>query len=181
MKICTYFVIYESFTAAGSQGTPSIWQLSSDVPAPNPNPENLPPPPIGFTPSVLSDPQIQPQALPLQPAAPGPLQPQTPAVQQTTQRPSWVRAGGNSVPAGAFAGGHDLNDEVLYVGRAEHMNSLTPGKVNLSHETCYIAWGGREHGKSSFEVLVGSAKWIPGTGSVIPHNAIEGKFFIQFY
>lgn len=46
------------------------------------------------------------------------------------------------------------------------------GKVVASHGVCYVAWGGGEHGKTEYEVLVGSASWAPGTGSTIPPNAL---------
>ena len=39
---------------------------------------------------------------------------------------------------------------------------------------CYVAWGGGEHGKNEYEVLVGSASWVPGSGTSIPPHALPG-------
>lgn len=87
----------------------------------------------------------------------------------------WVATSGTEIPEGAFVGGED-NGEPLLVGRAQHEGALLPGKVVASHGVCYVAWGGGEHGKSEYEVLVGSAAWAPGTGSTIPPNALPGKY-----
>lgn len=46
------------------------------------------------------------------------------------------------------------------------------GKVVASHGVCYVAWGGGEHPKTEYEVLVGEGSWIPGTGSTIAPNAV---------
>lgn len=83
----------------------------------------------------------------------------------------WVGANGSDIPAGAFVGGQD-NGEGLIVGRAHHEGALIPGKVVPSHGVCYVAWGGGEHGKGDYEVLVGSATWVQGTGSNIPPTAL---------
>lgn len=87
----------------------------------------------------------------------------------------WVATSGTAIPAGAFIGGED-NGEGLIVGRAQHEGALLPGKVVASHGVCYVAWGGGEHGKPEYEVLVGSGAWVPGTGSEIPPNALPCKF-----
>lgn len=114
-------------------------------------------------------------------------------------RPTWVEASGHTVPNGAFAGGVDKGGITLYVGRAKHRGSLTPGcchwldhnsrfyylillqgKVNLNHGCCYIAWGGSEHKKTSFEILVGKGIWSRCHGGRIPDNALKGDFqFIE--
>lgn len=83
----------------------------------------------------------------------------------------WVPTVGNAIPSGAFVGGED-NGEGLVVGRAHHEGALLPGKVVPSHGVCYVAWGGGEHGKTEYEVLVGSGQWVPGTGTTIPPNAL---------
>lgn len=91
----------------------------------------------------------------------------------------WVAASGSSIPDGAFEGGHD-NGEPLIVGRARHEGALIPGKFVKSHGVCYVAWGGGEHAKEEFEVLVGGGNWVTVTGGDIPPNAIpagEFKFF----
>jgi hypothetical protein len=53
------------------------------------------------------------------------------------------------------------------------------GKVVPTHGVCYVAWGGGEHGKSEYEVLVGSASWVPGTGSDIPPTALPGEILLK--
>jgi hypothetical protein len=88
---------------------------------------------------------------------------------------SWVRTEGGSIPPGAFAAGRDLDGETLYVGRAPHLGSLTPGKVSRSIGGCLLPWGGAEHGKMRYEILVGTANWVQGDTTNIPGNAIEGE------
>lgn len=44
--------------------------------------------------------------------------------------PRWVPTSGSQVPPGAFVGGKCENGETLYIGRAHHNGSLTPGKVS---------------------------------------------------
>lgn len=46
------------------------------------------------------------------------------------------------------------------------------GKVVPSHGVCYVAWGGGEHGKTEYEVLVGNGTWVHGAGTNIPPNAV---------
>lgn len=84
--------------------------------------------------------------------------------------PVWVEASADSIPDDAFVGGQDHGEE-LYVGRARHEGALIPGKFAKSHGVCYVAWGGGEHGKSEFEVLVGGGNWIAVSGADIPPNA----------
>lgn len=61
----------------------------------------------------------------------------------------WIRAE-DQLPMGALIGGFE--NETLYIIRAAHMASLTPGKFVSSQGTAYIPWGGDEHPKSEFEV-----------------------------
>lgn len=42
-----------------------------------------------------------------------------------------------------------------------------------------VAWGGGEHGKTEYEVLVGSGGWVPGNGSNIPPNALPCEFNVK--
>lgn len=62
---------------------------------------------------------------------------------------TWINAE-DQLPRGAFIGGFE--NETLYIVRAEHMSSFTPGKFVPSQGTAYIPWGGEEHPKSTFEV-----------------------------
>ncbi|XP_048510567.1 uncharacterized protein LOC105687542 isoform X4 [Athalia rosae] len=84
----------------------------------------------------------------------------------------WVDAAGGQVPPGALAGGQD-GGEPLFVARAQHQGALIPGKLKPSHNVCYIAWGGQEHGKPEYQVLCGSSgSWIPISGGNVPPNAV---------
>jgi hypothetical protein len=148
---------------------------SSDAPTIPAHPENQPPPPIGFN----TTPQGFPSNVPTLPAfGANQFDPQVPTVVPTdvsSLQYSWIKTTFDVIPSAAFPGGKDLNGETLFVGRAEHEGSLTPGKVSKTHKGCLLAWGGKEHGKVKYEILVGSARWIQGTGQTIPPNAIEGK------
>lgn len=46
------------------------------------------------------------------------------------QRVRWVENGNGSTPPNAIPGGRTSSGETLYIGRAKHQGSLTPGKVN---------------------------------------------------
>jgi hypothetical protein len=85
----------------------------------------------------------------------------------------WVPVSGHEIPDNAFRGGED-NGEVQFVGRAHHEGALIPGKAVKSHGVCYVAWGGGEHSKDSYEVLVGNANWVQTSGDNIPPNALPG-------
>uniref|UniRef100_A0A182Q8Z8 Uncharacterized protein n=1 Tax=Anopheles farauti TaxID=69004 RepID=A0A182Q8Z8_9DIPT len=41
----------------------------------------------------------------------------------------------------------------LYLSRAAHEGSITPGFFNPSTQLCYIPWGGKEHAKKKCEIL----------------------------
>jgi hypothetical protein len=88
---------------------------------------------------------------------------------------SWIKTQGGSIPPDAFPGGIDVDGQTLYVGRAVHLGSLIPGKVNQLHGRCSLTWDGAEHGKTRYEILVGAAKWIRGDVTNIPDNAIKGE------
>lgn len=64
----------------------------------------------------------------------------------------WCDEADGMVPPGAVVGGKD--GEPLYVGRAYHEGALLPGKVKPRDNVCYVAWGGREHPKSEYEVNI---------------------------
>ncbi|CAG9132283.1 unnamed protein product [Plutella xylostella] len=73
---------------------------------------------------------------------------------------------------GAVVGGQDCSGEPLYVARAPHEGAIIPGKLVGSHGCAYIPWGGAEHGKSEYQVLVGGPNnWVPTSGSSIPPGA----------
>ncbi|XP_014256355.1 uncharacterized protein LOC106670473 [Cimex lectularius] len=68
--------------------------------------------------------------------------------------PNWVPATGDQIPMNALQGGVSETGEPLFVGRAQHLDTLTVGKVQPSHKVCYISYGGEEIAKDTFEVLV---------------------------
>ncbi|XP_045780238.1 uncharacterized protein LOC123877483 [Maniola jurtina] len=65
----------------------------------------------------------------------------------------WVPASNGSVPPGAIPGGRTSTGETLYVGRARHQLSVTPGKIHPSHGSCYIGFGGAEVAHKMYDVL----------------------------
>ncbi|CAH2102819.1 unnamed protein product [Euphydryas editha] len=87
----------------------------------------------------------------------------------------WVDMTSGQVPPGAVVGGQDCSGEPLYVARAQHQGALIPGKLVASHGCAYIPWGGQEHGKPQYQVLVGGRNhWVPTSGSNIPPGAFPG-------
>ncbi|XP_014362398.2 protein tonB2 [Papilio machaon] len=65
----------------------------------------------------------------------------------------WVPASNGNVPPGAIPGGKTISGETLYIGRARHQLSITPGKVHPSHNACYIGFGGAEVVHKMYDVL----------------------------
>ncbi|XP_045492266.1 C3 and PZP-like alpha-2-macroglobulin domain-containing protein 8 isoform X2 [Colias croceus] len=87
----------------------------------------------------------------------------------------WVDANSGQVPPGAVVGGQDCSGEPLYVARAQHEGAMLPGKVVSSHGCAYVPWGGQEHGKPQYQVLVGGpGNWVPTSGSNLPPGAFPG-------
>lgn len=77
------------------------------------------------------------------------------------------------LPPDAVEGGMD--GEPMYVVRARHEGELIPGKLVPSHNAAYVAWGGGEHAKSDYEVLVGcQPTWVQISGNQIPPQAVPG-------
>ena len=65
----------------------------------------------------------------------------------------WARVRGGSVPKGCLVGGH-ANADPYYVGRAMIQGEWCCGKVFPPHNCAYFSWGGGEHKKTDYEVLV---------------------------
>lgn len=88
----------------------------------------------------------------------------------------WRSASGGFVPSDAVPGGHDVNGELIYVGRAYDNGDLIPGKIVPSHGVLYVPYGGEEHSHSNYEYLVrptyGSLDWVPAADGVIPSGAV---------
>jgi hypothetical protein len=65
----------------------------------------------------------------------------------------------------------------LFVCRATHENGIVPGKLHVGHKSAYIAFGGKEHAKSSYAVLVAptaSLSWVDASGGTVHPQAIPG-------
>ena len=63
----------------------------------------------------------------------------------------WVKVDEDiQFPEGAYIGGYE--NENLYIIRAKHRGSLTPGKFVSSEGTGYVPWGGDSNAKNSFDV-----------------------------
>lgn len=62
-------------------------------------------------------------------------------------------AKGSEMPLRAVLGGLDLSGEKIYVGRTKWEDgALLTGKVVPSHQTCYVALDGTEHGSDKYQV-----------------------------
>ncbi|KAJ8736539.1 hypothetical protein PYW08_007195 [Mythimna loreyi] len=84
----------------------------------------------------------------------------------------WVQVDAETqFPDGAYIGGYE--NENLYIIRAKHRGSLTPGKFVSSEGLGYIPWGGEANMKNSFEVLCGfDCIWVPSKLDNIPVGAV---------
>ena len=65
----------------------------------------------------------------------------------------FVHAANGQVPPYAYAGGQG-HEGPQYVARSYHEGSLVPGKFVPQHGVAYVPWGGKEHAKTQYEVLV---------------------------
>ncbi|CAK1601752.1 unnamed protein product [Parnassius mnemosyne] len=88
--------------------------------------------------------------------------------------PQWFLAD-HQLPDGAIIGGYEK--EALYIIRAPHRGSFTPGKFVPSLGLGFIPWGGEANEKSEFEVLCGyNCIWVPSRVDKIPVGAVVGGF-----
>ena len=92
---------------------------------------------------------------------------------------NWVDAGNGWVPCGkSVIGGHDLNGEVLYIGRTRIGGDIIPGKIVPSHNVCYAAYAGNEHGERFYQALTAPANaefvWVRSEHGQVPTGAIQG-------
>ena len=99
---------------------------------------------------------------------------------ETNYRPPavWASSYGGSVPGSPVLGGHDVNGEAIYVGRAVESDDVIPGKVVCSHGVCYVSHSGREHGHREYQVLTNPSGcnlvWTSSSGGQIPLGALQG-------
>ncbi|KAJ8735379.1 hypothetical protein PYW07_006999 [Mythimna separata] len=136
---------------------------------------------LPFTSNSSVLPPSAPVAAPMNAAPPG--YPGYPGVQPAFNAPSqglagigtWVDASGGDVPPDAVVGGQDCNGEPVYVARAQHEGALLPGKLCASDGCAFVPWGGEEHEKPTYQVLVGgSNNWVRTSGSNVPPGAFPG-------
>ena len=70
-------------------------------------------------------------------------------------RIQWIQSNNGNVPFGAIQGGQTSNGEPLYIGRVWHNGEPCCGKIQPSHQTLYIPYGGKEYTyKHGYEILV---------------------------
>lgn len=82
-----------------------------------------------------------------------------------------------ALPPFAVVGGHDCDGSPIYVGRAYHEGDQLPAKVVPSKGCAYVAYGGVEHTKNNYEVLVGQGfAWVACFGGSVPPNAVRSGF-----
>lgn len=86
-----------------------------------------------------------------------------------------VDAETNLLPDDALIGGFER--EILYIIRAKHRGSLTPGKFVPSESEAFIPWGGEMHHKPVYEVLCGyDCKWVQTNRETIPVGAVVAGY-----
>jgi len=82
---------------------------------------------------------------------------------------SWQLVQGKNIPQEAIAGGRESSG-TLYVCRANHNGSTTPGKAGSHlHNGAVIGYGNKEVGVGAYEVLVGDARsvrWVAVKGKL---------------
>ncbi|XP_058463843.1 uncharacterized protein LOC131438066 [Malaya genurostris] len=71
---------------------------------------------------------------------------------------TWVPSGRGHIPKGAVLCGSMASGEPIYIGRAHHDGSVTPGKIIPKHGSVYIPYGGYEHAHPEYDVLVDARK-----------------------
>lgn len=63
------------------------------------------------------------------------------------------------------------SEDGLYVGRAHHKDSVTPG--GIKDNVCTLAWGGTTHEKKEFQVLcVKDIDWVKSWDGSVPLYAL---------
>ncbi|XP_070520354.1 uncharacterized protein [Cardiocondyla obscurior] len=69
-------------------------------------------------------------------------------------RPTWLPISGGNIPSNAIPAGETEDGEPLFVGRVHHEGTVTIGKVQPSHNVCYIPFGGSELAFDEYEIMV---------------------------
>lgn len=68
--------------------------------------------------------------------------------------------------------GGEEGGQKLFIGRAHHQNSLTPGKVPERDKICVLPWGTISNTHDDFELLIfpGEASWVHCESGNVPQN-----------
>ncbi|XP_046997689.1 uncharacterized protein LOC124613120 [Schistocerca americana] len=88
----------------------------------------------------------------------------------------WVERTLGYADEGAVAAGVDVDGWELYVCRSRHEGDLVPGRLAPRDGCAYVPWGGGEHVKLEYEVLVvlgGEGRWVATRGGCVPIEALE--------
>lgn len=86
----------------------------------------------------------------------------------------WKAAENGRVPQGAVQGGREANGTPLYVARAKVDGVDSIGKVNTTHNSCYLPYGGKEHSVKRYEVLVHVPPTSPPRAGAQPSSGLSG-------
>ncbi|CAH1109341.1 unnamed protein product [Psylliodes chrysocephalus] len=107
---------------------------------------------------------------------PGGYYPSPPSYPGFVKSYSWVDSSlGHALPHTAVRGGTDVDGQPMYVGRAHHERDLIPAKIIPGRRCCYVSYNGKEHAKSTYQVLCDArAEWVPDQGGRVHPDAIEG-------
>ena len=62
--------------------------------------------------------------------------------------------GEGSAPDNAIEGGRDSSGEMYLIGRHSHLGDTLPGKIQRSHRSLYVSYGGKEYAKREYAILV---------------------------
>ncbi|XP_053673572.1 uncharacterized protein LOC128723831 [Anopheles nili] len=63
----------------------------------------------------------------------------------------------------------------IYIARARHAGSVTPGFFSINEKRCYIAWGGLAHKKLECEILCTPGEFVPcTTTNILLHGTPVG-------
>ncbi|MDR5387555.1 DUF3421 domain-containing protein, partial [Salmonella enterica subsp. enterica serovar Typhimurium] len=89
---------------------------------------------------------------------------------------SWVKANNGFIPPKAVRAG-----DQTFVARAKHEGQYIPGKLVEGWNEVFVAYGGAEHSKNYYEVLVESSilshkgyEWRWADGENVPKGAVVG-------
>ncbi|VVC43436.1 Hypothetical protein CINCED_3A008072 [Cinara cedri] len=67
---------------------------------------------------------------------------------------AWQSSYENRIPSNAIVIGSTVSGEKLYMGRALHDGTLTPGKIQPSHRSLYIPYNGEEVAVDEYEIMI---------------------------